>query len=82
VCHAPTEPNVTAAGWNDTWAESALAEGSAWAFTQKVDGERRLIVIEDGVIAYGRNGNKTNVPEHLKRSFRRLPAGRFILDGS
>lgn len=60
---------------------TALAEGSTWAFTQKVDGERRLIVIDDGVIGYGRMGNKTTVPEHLKRAFRRLPAGRFILDG-
>jgi len=39
------------------------------------------VLIDDGITIYGRNGNKTSVPEHLKRAFRRLPSGRFILDG-
>jgi len=56
-----------------------LAGNGDWAFTQKLDGTRALIVSEPGTTrAFGRSGRRTALP--LAKEVGRLPAG-IVLDG-
>lgn len=57
----------------------------AWTFEQKVDGHRKLVVVEDGkVTVLGRDGQVTTLPANVVEHFRRLAPqmpGTWAFDG-
>lgn len=58
-----------------------FANRDDWSFEQKVDGERRLILVDDGQVSvFGRDGQPMALPREMVAAFAGL-AGRWIFDG-
>jgi ATP-dependent DNA ligase len=72
-------------------AHNALSENVAgmilsplWSMQPKLDGDRLLILVEDGVVsAYGRNGQAkvSNIGAAILAPFRKFSSGRWVFDG-
>ena len=62
----------------------ALLDDPAWVGQPKLDGDRLLVEVVDGVVrAFGRNGQAkaSNVGAAMLAPFRALTAGRWVFDG-
>lgn len=61
---------------------NTYCEHDGWHMTQKVDGHRRMVMVQDGlVVPLNRSGQKTSLPKPVKAALEPVTGGLFAFDG-